>query len=961
MKQKLEGSYKGKYILLHTFYNKQQLFLAAILDVKHPDNSITIKDIMTDVRVAQILYNLGLKLTYKRVSVPGVGEGYMPSCEVNALKVYTEVFNSVATDATLAQLAVAGQATTTRLAINDMKQLLPDASDSICTELGSRIYADYAEMFKKTSTGELQVVEYKTYTSDTTYLNRVVYNDTYKNHEKQAAFNDQDVIDFYVPEFCEIISAKKAAIKEDEEAALTNGESTQLFGVEPSEETTEDVNTFSCYEDIYKICNPMDRYGLGFRLEVENKGNFTVQKYLPTICPDTLNVASVTPFYDFYFVENMSDQEPDRTVFNKIPDSPKYYHREDLTGHVSNNEAEIFSNEQGYFNKLCQLVDVGISIENNLLAPASFEKFKKMSPDIDSSVAREYLKAIAEQAFDTTWVHTGQSASKVDRYEESDDDDDNDNGISSMEFGINFKYGSLDWDYALNKFVYTSRFTKDLSEVAIQSLLSTIPHRGTGFDGNIGNAEGGIVAFVDTVDNRYRWPEAVIKLMRFGRNKPKILNISRPNNPGIQRYWDLAKCCVTTFKGNKSAWVPVVDPDTGSTYTFNSIVTTKIVVKPEVLKEVYADCNVDNTYSFELPVGVSFKTEIKDEDITLITYMDIFDLAKKVMMGATVGITGDAALNEKYDVLSYDSATQKYIATKPLAPIAVSDLEDAYMHIFKIKEEVANTSNLSFKLSKFAHSDIFKKRYANALRKDHMMTKDEMTQKISQASRNNEFSLFNVFHIMQAFNEMDEATQLNILKKGMLASNGESTTGKYSGFVERLDENICYVFFLYIKKLIDLNYDSSKDTVIDILNRLDTSDVKTATATAVVSKEVIDYITSNVGDYSFYTITDSTDKAYIVLGLAAGKHQILLLPKEFTAVKAAIPQVREIPTPVHMGRSAKIAKFCITAFKYIRAGQIAALRTKCIASSDESLKQLAEEALNSKEIRELYNKLSGRG
>ncbi|GAA0101616.1 hypothetical protein UT300012_23310 [Paraclostridium bifermentans] len=235
---------------------------------------------------------------------------------------------------------------------------------------------------------------------------------------------------------------------------------------------------------------------------IRNKDNYTVKM---KSAKDLVRI-QLPSYEECVFFASDTDSMEDAGVIRIAKDSfmPPYPRRElstvrfreyldrgydirNVVGSPENNKPGLYENEKDLYNRICELIKVGIEQEFPDKDLKQCEEFKVSSP-----VVRNYLKAMASQVARFGWSHCPALPLAVD--EEVDDDDDN---------------GSDD-GLGVYKQITGNNLIKD---------------RRAGAEGVSGDLSLG--GFIENAckHNIYNIAEIIVKLLRWGERKPNYLEL----------------------------------------------------------------------------------------------------------------------------------------------------------------------------------------------------------------------------------------------------------------------------------------------------------------------------------------------------------------------------------------------------------------------------------------------------
>lgn len=217
---------------------------------------------------------------------------------------------------------------------------------------------------------------------------------------------------------------------------------------------------------------------------------------------------------------------------------------EEVTGYSENNELDIQENEEKFFNSLKELVKRGLKTQysrknnfGNIIQEITDEEVEKLIEEGKrSDLVDGYLKDFCHLALRNGRSHTG-------RVSETTVSEDDDEGEESTGIDVESKYygygkPSKSGDKLIINPVY-------LTDKEINSLSSK-------------DAMMGLNNYIKSCNNSYAWAEALIKLLRWGSRKVKMLYVTGSEQNGVKRYLNLETFTITTFSGDWSTLKPTM-------------------------------------------------------------------------------------------------------------------------------------------------------------------------------------------------------------------------------------------------------------------------------------------------------------------------------------------------------------------------------------------------------------------
>lgn len=621
--------------------------LLGITDPTNHRNTVSLFDIMSNMRIAQTVYNLGLKLNATSYLInPDMGIQYFgvtytfrESINRDAFTEITipvDLWNILDENDNLVEEEIGAVCAAIRKACPDLNDT--SVIESMAKKLAMDGYNLLLEQFN-VSTGNAEgtqlYLQEGTLTGDT--IKNLIINQPSINRDNVMRAPTEK-IPLNVPSFYDLIcytKYKEAQVEKEllEFGSVDDGDDESPEGYETEDTASYDTTSYFgggdiSYKDIYK---PYYSYEARTTLTHPNGAE------VPLINPDTIKVANVTQFWEVY----PADQIPE-DAFGRCADGTKY-HLNDLTGHPENNHLELQTNETPYYRSLVELLKVAISIEHNAL---SDEIYNEVS-DRYSEVVEEYCKTLAEQAFNLMWCHTGTTqAIYPNDYEDPDSKDDGDDTSADVVTYINLHchYGTILPSNDRSSYVFQP-FYKNLgldSDAAIRNELRVkLPRLYLGFDGNseIGiHHDGALVGYVNQNPSNRRWIDTLIRLLRWGERKPSMLSWEHldatESDVATNKYWNLNTASVSTHDGNIDNHTPVTNERIGNPYELVAVVYADIIMPKGAYENVYGPSGFDGgQINVHVPIGVKLQSKYESGDMYKITYEDIFTYHSKIKNG----------------------------------------------------------------------------------------------------------------------------------------------------------------------------------------------------------------------------------------------------------------------------------------------------------------------------------------
>ena len=643
--------------------NSNYPVLLGLIDTTNVRNTVSCRDILTNTRICKTVYNLGLELTCNGYLFSNANNSWLLGLTVNLrsnidstafkiISVEEDIWNyeDIVDDVSNPNIVQFKQ---------DIKtNLRDDVSDEELTAVVQKLFRDTStvvmDQYSYTADGVTPTdhsIDYK--------LSGCIYSGERMDNvqtdlapisigvKKLPMENETDDIPFPVPSFYDIMCSNRYFKNKEMQERMSDGDSddddevidSRLASTELFSDSTKISNDYS-FESIY----------LGENI-------ITASPYLianadidiPLINPKTVNVASVTPFWNV-----MPAVKLPPASFNKRTDE-SFYKLEDLIGSDSNNNLKLQDNERSFYNAFSSLLEVAIGIEYGAISEELYQENK----DKKSHIVEDYLRTMSQEAFDLMWRHTGTTSATY-------TDDGADDSSSEVNEVVTYMklpclYGEVHKDSDSGRFVFENKLFRDPSEVtnADRYIHAVMPRLGLGFDGgarvsnsikkdNSDNSGlGGLAGFVERNPSNKRWIDAYIRLLRWGSRKPTKLSLERlvdddttPIELTDPKYWDLNTSASSMHDGIIDNLVPVVDKETGSEYVLD-----RIIVQPNfnipvgILKSTYGNVfdylGNQTELNINLPIGVVLRKSYKDSTVETTIFEDIFTFYNKLKKGDT--------------------------------------------------------------------------------------------------------------------------------------------------------------------------------------------------------------------------------------------------------------------------------------------------------------------------------------
>lgn len=316
----------------------------------------------------------------------------------------------------------------------------------------------------------------------------------------------------------------------------------------------------------------------------------------PMLSTDLIPVNRIHEFYDSVYIQSIIAAYGGANV-------------EDIIGHESNNTLDIQSNEIGYFELLKSLVRNGLRHEYEIYSEPAVDQLvaeNKKSDRVDA-----YLKDISEYAFALNQRHTGYVTNQLVTSTSNDDGDSN--GDESI---VNVMTGLYRVEMHDGKMVKVGLQPSETGGLIKQYY--------NGFNNKV-------IPFINEfAKNSYAWAEAVIKLLRWGSRKAKLLTITGAaelEHPTYLRFDNLTRI---GFSGKFDETTAIVNEETGCEWNISTSVWASAYTEDlnEVAGLLGFDRLVDGPKELRFPIGISAAREFAGINVKHYEYIDIFTLSQ---------------------------------------------------------------------------------------------------------------------------------------------------------------------------------------------------------------------------------------------------------------------------------------------------------------------------------------------
>lgn len=317
-----------------------------------------------------------------------------------------------------------------------------------------------------------------------------------------------------------------------------------------------------------------------------------------------------------------------------------------VAGSPDNNFLDIQSNEQDYYNALVERIREGIADEYGVTTSQEVDEL--VAQGKTSTVVNRYLQDLCSDAYNLNWTHAGAADISI---EEADADEEGDTDVT---VGVTKPgYYRIDIDSSGQH-----------KRVELIDLITRKVQMG---EFKLGIEQ--IKRFCNTrIYNSYVWAEALIRLLRWGENKPSHLCI-KDYGKDKPEYFDLNKTEVTTFAGNFGELTPEVNATTGAIENIDSIVWTGFAGESITDRQgASVAAGFELPESPRIPLGVAIRTNYSGQTIYRLEYIDIFTFALQMTKG-----------DSKYGQITFDAESNSitlgdYAADRATMYTSLSDV-----------------------------------------------------------------------------------------------------------------------------------------------------------------------------------------------------------------------------------------------------------------------------------------------
>lgn len=874
------------YVLLSTKYidysDKQQETFVGFLDPNNKGNNVTLLDIFkaekdsidrSSNRLSRVLYELGIQFSFEPI-VDGVNTN-SGRFTVNTFSVKislrdginTNAFRFITLDTDLFNDAVNEDGSLTETLLNDFNSKV-GTLDYDATGFINKIVNDVSDFinnrFSALQPG-MEKLSYNVYEGKLLVgsidgleiINHVAY-----KPKSMIMSNPDAQLPINVPTFyelmCEINYEKKMETMEDDTDDIEG--MTSLFS-----KPVVDSVPFTDFKSIYK---PL--YQASAVTTIETDGST-----IPVINPERVKVASVTKFWDVYPITNI----PKETYGKKFNNDS--YTQEDLTGTPKNVHLTLQANERPFYNAMKELMDIATAIEFNAFTDSEFEKV--VADGKKSMVVENFCKTLSEQAFNICWAHTAttQAVYPDTNPEDSADTDNTDLGGT---YNLPCRWGTVIKDPGTGSYVFKTYIesTGAGGEVKgfVKDVNQNLPRLNTGFDGSIEQGfvhhDGNIVGFVNMSTNRYRWIEALIRLLRWGDRKPSMLSLESlvkgEEDSGNKTYWDLNNCCSSKNDGNLENLTKVVDKYSGNVYSFAGIITADIAVDNviQTLSTLYGNSFIrdlqlsNNMLPLHVPVGVVLYTKYEGTNIIDYYYEDIFTYFEK-------------AKTMQRGILRYNQETDSYFLLDGFKEVPEFKLSDIIRN-FKNPDSLVNMNGVSYRVKYSVPDNVELKTSLHELINGTMDTKSK-NEYMNMASGRNIFTAVSSY--CTATNKTD------FINRGSMLYKTKRYTSSTMRFFNYEDARIMYSVMPQLLKMafnpgqVNSDTGSVMSDFEMIVSKYDAirkaANIQEDDSTDTVYTSFVKFINECPSNYGFIKLDKAGEVSHILIGRSLNKDVNLMI------------------------------------------------------------------------------------
>lgn len=681
-------------------------------------------------------------------------------------------------------------------------------------------------------------------------------------------------IPFQVPSFYELMCHRRH-LQNNEKLALNNIGHLDDEDVSMENEYQEESEThlFSkddfTFEEIYR-----PKYMFNARtVDTSRDGSFEV----PIINPNVINVRSVTQFWEVTPARKIPADAYGRKADNTM------YILEDLIGHHENNHLTIQDNERRYYAQLDRLLTIAVSIEHNALSDEVYATVK----DKVSTVVEDYCKTLAEEAFNLMWCHTGTTQSVYPELYDDDESDSDSEGSSDITSKVRMpcKYGNVEkGNDGLYKFIPTiAGFSQTATSEAIAaSIRKSLPRLSLGFDGDVETGfvhhTGALVGYINGSSNNHRWIDALIRLLRWGDRKPSMLTTEdiRHGDDRPDKYWDLNSASVSSNDGCIDNLQPEVNPDTGNEYNLVAVITANVFAPVNLINLIYPGLSDKLSFvgagDIHIPIGVAFEVKMQGSNTYKTYYEDIFTYADKLKKGISRG----SVVYENGMFKCFNGDSSAFVGEIDLVEV------NKYLEQGAINQMIEDTDEAGNQIMR----DIFIK-FMTTSNSQIVSTRNAFASKCNDSKKYTVLSdKKNLFTAIAEY--MGVGTKSTFLSAGKQMIS----TGKLPNILVANPENT-RIAYMFLDKLLKLAYSPTMYEqqptcdIVDVLNKLEAvieleatrnEAIAPANAKPTVFDEFVKFVTdAGISTFAFKCFKKSDGLFPFVLGISRDKAKPVII------------------------------------------------------------------------------------
>lgn len=441
------------------------------------------------------------------------------------------------------------------------------------------------------------------------------------------------------------IQANNTVINEGEDDTISTQEFTSNKAVPLSE-------LYANSENVYNV--------LSLEVFNSNVADLTSPYIYSSVIADAMikhTQTSITPYYNLYPVNNIIE-----SAFSINPETKEPYTLQDIKGYSGKqNTIELYPEERTLWFGLKELVNTGIAIEQNILR---YETLREILEDNSTASATvdNFINDLIRRAYNINWAHTGITSTNPvvvigdeDKKENKEENSDN----VSIQSDVPYIVG--DFNPETNKF-YPARTTQvymkseatgmvDSDVVDYTLYISSLTNETLLNDKTLGDGYHDLMLTLSNYVNPYLHIETLLKLLRWGERKPKMLvyNLCKLNS---NLYLDIATMTKQPFSGDTTSLTLIPEKDTGITSEIKSVITSTLFsdlegeAKADALRDaigklqrLYLRLDLSNLKvedgPIDLTLGVILKDRLGSDGVVSPTYtqyslVDMFSFIRRV-------------------------------------------------------------------------------------------------------------------------------------------------------------------------------------------------------------------------------------------------------------------------------------------------------------------------------------------